>query len=130
MRAGVGGGMAALGREFARWRDKHGGRGRRIPAALWAEAVELARREGVQSTARALRLDVERLRARVGKRSAAPAGGPVSPAFVEVPAGALGGGQTVVELVGRGGERMRIHIASPGSEELLGLVQAFWSRQA
>ena len=35
--------------------------------------------------------------------------------------------ETVVELVGRHGERMRI-VAAAGALDVVGLVQAFWSR--
>ena len=50
---------------LARWRAQHGGRGIPVPEPLWAEAVEAARVEGVEATARALRLDRSRLAARM-----------------------------------------------------------------
>lgn len=50
---------------LARWRAQQGGRGIPVPEALWAEAVEVARVEGVEATARGLRLDRARLAVRV-----------------------------------------------------------------
>jgi hypothetical protein len=38
-------------------------------------------------------------------------------------------GSAVIELMGRNGERMRIEVACPTAVDLLGLSQAFWSRQ-
>lgn len=132
MRAAAGVRGTALRREFERWRRKHGGRGSRIPEPLWAQAVEVARTEGVYGTARALRLNYERLKERVGNLSQAPGGsaGSAEAAFVEVPMGSLGGSRMLVELVGRGGEQMRIHLAGTSTAELVGLAQAFWSRQS
>lgn len=122
MKAAPRAGAITVGRELARWRGRHGGRGRRIPERLWAEAVEVARREGVEATARALRLDQQRLKDRVG------GGGGSSAAFVEVSVAPVGGsGPLLVELVGRGGEQMRIHLAGPSSAALVELARAFWS---
>ena len=39
------------------WRRSHGGRGRPIPAALWSDAADVARANGVAETARTLRID-------------------------------------------------------------------------
>lgn len=61
---------------------------------------------------------------------------PRAPKFVEVVldpareadvAGAAG--KTVIELMGRQGERMRIEVAGPTAVDVLGLSQTFWSRQ-
>ena len=125
MKSAPSSGAMRLGRDLARWRGRHGGRGRRIPERLWAEAVTVARREGVEATARALRLDQQRLKERVGD------GGGSSAAFVEVsvtPAGE--GGRLLVELVARGGDQMRIHLAGPNSAALVELARAFWSRES
>ncbi len=129
MRAAAGVRGTALRREFERWRRKHGGRGSRIPEPLWSQAVDVARTEGVYGTARALRLNYERLKERVGNLSQAP-NGSAEAAFVEVPMGSIGGSRMLVELVGRGGEQMRIHLAGTSTAELVGLAQAFWSRQS
>ena len=39
------------------------------------------------------------------------------------------GGQTVVELVGTGGARMRIDVTGTSHVDVVGLAQAFWSRE-
>jgi hypothetical protein len=50
-------------------------------------------------------------------------------AFVALPVDVLGAGtRTVVELVGHGGERMRIEVA--GSVDLAGMTRAFFGRDA
>jgi hypothetical protein len=59
--------MKSLRKRLTRWRTLHGGKGQRIPEKLWAEAVEIASIEGVESTARLLHLDSARLRDRVSE---------------------------------------------------------------
>jgi hypothetical protein len=88
------------------------------------EAVKLAQREGVETTARTLRLDPTRLRARVGDADDSSA------TFVEVPVVApqRGGAPLLVELVSRGGEQMRVHLAGPSSAALVELARVFWGR--
>jgi hypothetical protein len=39
------------------------------------------------------------------------------------------GGQTVVELIGTGGARMRIDVTGTSNVDVVGLAQAFWSRE-
>jgi hypothetical protein len=40
--------LESLSERLEHWRDQHGGRGRRIPDELWAEAMEVAKEEGVE----------------------------------------------------------------------------------
>jgi|SRR5580658_454954 hypothetical protein len=119
---------------LASWRRAHGGRGRPIPAALWSDAVDVARANGVAETARALRLNQGKLaklaegRAESGPRSAVePAG------FVELGGLGLGEPRTVVlELVGREGDRVRVEVVGDtgSAVELVALARAFWSRRS
>src|SRR2546422_9817392 len=51
--------------QFENWRRERE-RGQRIPKNLWGTAVELAKQHGVWPTARALHLDHNRLKRRVG----------------------------------------------------------------
>ena len=124
----VAGDLVEVGRRFAQWRKGSGGRGSRIPAELWNEAARVARMRGVYATARALRLNYERLKTRVsagaGETRAIQAG------FVEVQVGCPAVAGAVVELVGPGGNQMRIHISGAPATELVALAQAFWSRQS
>jgi hypothetical protein len=52
-------------RRLERWRERYGGPGQAIPQEFWDEAVAVARVEGVDATARALRLDRGRLERRM-----------------------------------------------------------------
>ena len=131
--------LARLMEGVERWRRERAHVRAPAPAELWDAAVEVAREEGVYATAKAIRFDPSRLKARM---SEAASGGSRVPsatsgarkdakAFVaiEVPASAGRGAtsETVVELVGRHGDRMRI-IAASGAVDVVGLAQTFWSR--
>jgi len=83
--------------------------------------------EGISETARALRLNVERLKERVGEGGTATGRERRKPGatFVELTGlGSLGGGGAVVELETGGGERMRIHLAS--TADVVSLAEALW----
>ena len=121
---------------LASWRRSHGGRGRPIPAALWSDAADVARANGVAETARALRLDPGKLAKlaeggaeSVPRRVVEPAG------FVELGGLRLGEPReprTVLELVGREGDRVRVEVVGDtgGAVELVALARAFWSRSS
>jgi hypothetical protein len=122
---------------LASWRRSYGGRGRPIPEALWSDAADVGRANGVAETARALRLDPRKLaklaegRAESGPRSAVePAG------FVELGGLGLGGPHeprtVVLELVGREGDRVRVEVVGGAGSavELVTLARAFWSRSS
>ena len=49
---------------------------------------------------------------------------PVAAGFIELPTTTLGGGQTVIEFVGRHGDRMRVE--AKGGVDLVGLARTFW----
>jgi len=130
--------LQALCGQVERWR-KHRGGGRAIlPEGLWNSAVEVARVAGVHATSKALRFNDYSLKDRlVLADRAAPIQKKADrgATFVEVPMpsspsptprGAAAGGQSIVDLVGAGGARMRIEVA--GNVDVLGLAQAFWSR--
>src|SRR5262245_44378719 len=55
-------GVAEVFEQFSSWRASHGGRGRRLPAALWSAAARLAERYGAGRVARTLRLNAVALR--------------------------------------------------------------------
>lgn len=121
-------------RRLAAWRARHGGRGRTIPAELWAEAATLARAGGVEQTARKLRLDRRRL-ARLVEAEPAP---PKRPAFAEARARVefveldaevvCARAQMVVQLEGRDGERVRVEMSGASATDVLAVARAFWSR--
>lgn len=123
---------------IGQWRSQRGGHGRgsRIPEELWCEAIEMARVEGVWATSRTLRLNYNRLLARVNRSTAlAPAQvtdtstreGVDGPTFVEmemVPARS-GSRKAVVELVSRNGDRMHVEVADGEGLDLVSLTRAF-----
>jgi len=119
------GDLDALGRRLRRWRERYGGRGKRIPKALWDESVALARRDGVESVARALRLDGGGLARRVTGTGAEA--GPRSEAatdFVELSAAELSTPErSAIEMVNGAGERLRIEV--PGRVDVQALLQGF-----
>lgn len=123
--------LAQVRDRLARWRAKHGGRGIRVPEGMWAEAVEVARGEGVEATARALQLDPARLAARmtgagmVADEMPAETGG----GFVELDAGRLGlSPRTVIRFHGRDGERLEVELAAGTAIDVAALADAFWRR--
>jgi hypothetical protein len=99
-----------------------------VPEELWAEVVKVARVEGADTTARALRLD----RARLEARMAVARGAEVTEAssgFVELDAGRLGlPSRTVVRFHGRDGERLEVEIGTGAAIDLAALAEAFWRR--
>ena len=132
MREKASGELVTVRQRLERWRRKDGGRGSRIPEELWSEAARAARAHGVYATARALRLNYDRLKA----RAAAAEGGEgrarrsAASGFVEVRMEPVGGAGAVIELVGRRGDHMRIQLSGARTTDLVGLAQAFWSRQS
>jgi hypothetical protein len=129
------------------WRKKQGKR-TMIPEELWNAAVLVARVDGVWATARATRFNYEKLArlaasvqrpGRAGGKALAVIDRPrgkqptsVGPAFVELAVstmgGAVGTGRTIIDVMGRQGDRMRIDVG--GVMDVVGLVQTLWSRQS
>ena len=103
-----------VGARLEEWRRNRPGRAA-IPDELWAAAIEAARRDGVNRTATALRLDGGKLKRRmmaadgVGKRA-------TTPSFVELIAPEAGAfAQCAIELEGRRG-RMRIELKGTAAD--------------
>lgn len=132
--AGSRGRLGKTRQRLERWRERYGGRGQPIPADLWDAAVDVARVEGVDSTARALRLDRGRLARRMELASACSGSVPeqaghASDGFVEVDARVLcTAGQTVVRFEGRDGERLQVELSGGSVIDVAELARAFWSR--
>jgi hypothetical protein len=131
--------LSAVRQRLERWRERHGGRGRRIPEELWNAATEVARVDGVGSTARALRLDVGLLarRLEVASRPAdlVPVQAMASEAprasddFIELDARALSApGQMVVRLESEDGEKLELELSGACMPSAVQLARAFWSR--
>lgn len=114
---------------LAQWRAQHGGRGIPVPEELWAEVVKVAQVEGVDTTARVLRLDRSRLAARMKTQLAAEVAQTGS-GFVELDVGRLGlSSRTIVRFHGRDGERLEVELSAGVTVELAALAEAFWRRR-
>ena len=114
----------ARGRDrFQAWREQRTGRGR-VPHALWALAVRLAKGHGVSRTATVLGLDYYSLKRRAEAVTAEAPSNP--PAFVELPAPALGGKQGLFELDNGAGATLRVHLVGYDAADLEALARSFW----
>jgi hypothetical protein len=123
------------------WRAHREGGRSPVPQELWDAAVAAARIEGVHATSKALRFNYYSLKNRLvaadgGALGEKKAGGPT---FVEMqipslpldcPRESSVDGQAVIELVGASGARMRIHVTGTSRVDVVGLAQAFWSRES
>jgi hypothetical protein len=142
-----------LGKRVETWRRQRRKRAR-IPDELWAAAVGVAKLNGVWATARVTRFNYEKLNRLASEEGRQERGGhklataltvvdsvpaegrapaTMAPAFVQLPAGAASGlgaaavARTVIDLVGRHGDRMRVELS--GGVDLAALVQGFWEQR-
>ena len=114
----------ARGRDrFQAWREQRTGRGR-IPHALWALAVRLAKTHGVSRTAAVLGLDYYSLKRRAEADTGEAPSKP--PAFVELPAPALVGKQGLFELDNGTGATLRVHLVGYDAADLEALARSLW----
>ena len=121
--------LEEIAARFKRWRETRV-RGQRIPQHLWAEAVELARSHGTKAVAKVLRVNVERLKARVEPVGDRVQGAKGDTDFVEmlvtpIPPSAQRC-DCAVELDNARGTRMRVELNGHGLANLVGLCSAFW----
>lgn len=120
--------LEQLQRRFEEFRNLRPLRGR-LPAGLWKEAAEAARRFGLNPTAQALRLDYSRL-----KKHMAAAPGPIkhrkqiapAPAFVEL-IGAVPQATTDcrIEVESDRGAKLRLELKGVATSELASLIRGF-----
>jgi hypothetical protein len=122
--------LEQLRRRFEEFRNTQTVRSR-LPESLWAAAAELAKRHGVNPTARALRLDYTGLRKRVesqgrSKRRRATTDKP--PTFMEfVAPGAKAVTNCTVEVESAQGGKLRLELKAVATTELADLIRAFVS---
>jgi hypothetical protein len=122
------GGLVKVQRDLASWRERHGGRGRSIPAGLWTAAAEVAALEGVNATACALGVSRARLARRLQERSASAAVAPTAAAaaFVEVDAQRVfAQGLTVVRLSRVGGDQLEV-VVEGVAVDVASLARSLW----
>ena len=122
--------LAATRRRIDRWRTSRKA-GKAMPETLWSEAVRLVERHGLYRVARSLGLNYDNLKKRAlaaGKRRERDV------RFVELEAGLAdflaGPTGAVVELEDGAGAKLVIRARSGEGVDVLGLAEAFWSRQA
>src|SRR3984957_597945 len=123
-------------RRWAEWRSTHAVRSR-LPEELWAAAVELAQRDGIDATARALDVDKPSLRKWAGRlnparpqptrRKSQPKQKTNDlPAFVELLASGSGTGTScLVEVESPRGANLRLELKGMQASELAELIRAF-----
>jgi len=119
--------MRKVHRQLEHWRSQRQGR-ERIPAALWVAAGELAREQGVNQVARALRLEFNHLKL-VAEADGAKGRKPGSPAFVELIAPHRPGRECVLELEAPRG-KLRMQFQGVAVAELVNISRALWEMLA
>jgi len=122
--------LTQLKERFARWRAVRK-LGMRIPARLWAAAVEMVAVDGAYRVAGELNLDYDMLKRRVAMAGGKVTTTEVAPRFVELfaAAGAMPAPSTepecVVEMANARGARMRVELNGHGLGSLPALCNAF-----
>jgi hypothetical protein len=98
---------------FEEWRNNRRGKAR-IPAELWSAAVEVARKEGINRTARELHVAWDDLKRRMPATGAIPQ----QPAFVELVTSQVQSvPECTLEVEGRGG-KVRIQLRGASASYL------------
>jgi hypothetical protein len=124
-----------LQRRFAEWRGTHAVR-TRLPEELWAAAAELAQRDGMDATARALEVDKPSLRKWADRlrpqRQPRPRGSPPKrrgkavPTFVELLASGSGAtASCLIEVESSRGGKLRLELKAIETSQLAELIRAF-----
>ena len=109
---------------FGEWRQNRRGKAR-IPAELWSAAVAVARKEGLNRTARELHVAWDDLKRRMAITGEVPRQ-PGSPAFVELAAPrAATLPECMIELEGRRG-KLRIQLKNVPASYLATLSRELW----
>jgi hypothetical protein len=123
---------------FMEFRKAHAVRSR-LPEELWAGAAKVARRDGIEVTARVLEVDrpslqkwTERFEPRapsqqrkVPVQRRARKGVPAAPAFVELLAETTAATSCLVEVESPKGGKLRLELKAIQSSELAELIRAF-----
>ena len=125
---GHGESLEQVKQRFALWRESRK-RGEHISGALWAAAVAMVERHGLQRTAQELRIDYGRLKKRLEHGAGTECTGKPETGFMELlvpPAfGAAPMAACIVEMENARGAKMRVELK--GIDGLAGLASAFWS---
>jgi hypothetical protein len=127
---GQGGSLEEISARFTHWR-KTRIRGQHLPRHLWAAAVDLSRKHGAEAVAGVLRVDLERLKARLEPAGERIQNNKRGAQFVEMRVATTTQSahhcDCAVELNNARGARMRVELNGDGLASLVGLCSAFWS---
>jgi hypothetical protein len=105
---------------FEEWRNNRRGKAR-IPAELWSAAVEVARKEGINRTARELHVAWDDLKRRMPATGAVP-----QPAFVELVTPQVQSvPECTLEVEGSRG-KLRIQLKGASASDLASLSRVLW----
>ncbi len=114
---------------FQHWRENRAP-GARIPKALWAAAVEMAREVGVVQTVQHLHVEGLQLVKRMEGPGGAPIPDPQPLTFVAwpkaTPAAPVGVSECVITCQNTHGQTMQVSLQGPGLAQLAPLCAAFW----
>src|ERR1700687_4374261 len=109
---------------FEEWRNIRRGKAR-IPAELWSAAVEVARKEGINRTARELHVAWDDLKRRI-EATGEVRRQPGSPAFVELVVPQIQSvPECTLEVEGRQG-KLRVQLKGASVSDLATLSRALW----
>ena len=109
---------------FEEWRSNRRGKAR-IPAELWSAAVEVARKEGINRTARELHVAWDDLKRRI-EATGEVRRQPGSPAFVELVVPQIQSvPECTLEVEGRQG-KLRVQLKGASVSDLATLSRALW----
>ncbi|HEY9162143.1 MAG TPA: hypothetical protein VIS94_13790 [Desulfomonilia bacterium] len=110
--------------ELSVWRKAHRPH-TPLPPELWDQAVNLATRQGLWKTARALRLDYNALKKRADARTSEPAT-PDVPQFIEILSPLSGQiAECTLEVISTRGARMLIEMKNVASSGLASIIREF-----
>ena len=105
---------------FGEWRKNRRGKAR-IPAELWSAAVEVARKEGINRTARELHVAWDDLKRHMPATGAVPQ----QPAFVELVTPVQSVAECTLEVEGRRG-KLRIQLKGASASDPASLSRVLW----
>ncbi len=114
---------------ISRWRAERGGPGIPLPDEIWSDAVETARVHGVKAVAQALRVDRDRLAARLARSDGTAQVDNAPAAFVEVNASSLCTPKTIIRLEGGDGDRLELELGDGACLDIVALARGFWNRR-
>ena len=122
-------GLVQLKERFDEWRAQRK-LGMRIPAPLWAAAVDMVSVHGACRVAGALHLDYDMLKRRVAQAGGQASTPELAPRFVELfatgmPTASASRPECVVELANGRGAHMRVELNGQGLAGLAALCSAF-----